>query len=157
MSRPFQPLLTWLCLDFLCVTFEEGNIYAQLWNSCWNFMHKHLPLKPHVQIHSLCYQHAKPLAFGPHMRLYRPMHGGPKASCTQVLPCLAFISAINTMLPSFKPEPEGNLKLCWSEIPTILKEILIFISQFQTWISTQSVDLQVSNRFLRSIHSTLYS
>ena len=57
------------------------------------------------------------------------------------LPC--FRSAINTWPCTFKYQPYGDLKLCWNQNLTSLKGIPIFISQFQAWISTQLVDLQV--------------
>jgi hypothetical protein len=105
-------------------------------------MHKQVPCQLHVHFNFKWYQLAFPLKFGPHMRLYRPMHGGPKASCTRVLHLLESISAISTLSCSFKIQPQGNLKLCWNQNPTILKGILIFIFLIQAWISKKSVDLQ---------------
>ena len=155
MSRPFQPLHTCIRLDFLCVTFEEVNIYDQLCNSLGIFMHKQTQGQLHVQFNSEWAQLAITLEFGPHIRLYRPMHGGPKASCTRVFSSLGINSnyKYNASLIQIWTlrQPEALLK----SIPNLTpKEFWIFISLFKFEFQQNQLIFNTYSLALHSYHTS---
>jgi hypothetical protein len=80
------------------------------------------------------------------------MHGEPKASCTRVWHIIAWISAINKSLASFKFQPQGNLKLCRSENPTIPKEFSFSFSQFKLEFQQNQLIFKTYSLALHSYH-----